>query len=133
MKKLFTLLVLLTAGTIAYSATAPVEPSGWNCRNTDLEVSCSGAKCEVAEHHTPMDVHVSASKISICAYSGCWEGIPSATTTSGPFTTFTGVALPFSTAPDNLANVSVTVNNASKVAMILVEGMFASPALCTKK
>ena len=56
MKKLLTLLVLLTAGTTVHSATAPVEPSAWNCRNTDLEVSCSDAKCEVAEHHTPMDV-----------------------------------------------------------------------------
>ena len=133
MKKLLTLLVYLIAGTNVYSATAPVEPAGWNCRNTDLEVSCSGAKCEVAEQHTPMDVYVSSSEMSICAYSGCWEGTPSATLNSGSFLTFTGMALPFSTNSDSFANVSVTINGKSKVGMILVEGMFASPALCTKK
>ena len=135
MKKLLALITLLTTvvASTTYSATTAVEPSGWSCRNTDLEVSCSGTKCEVAEHHTPMDVYVSASAMSICAYSGCWEGAPSATMTSGSFMTFTGIALPFSTNSDNVANVSVTVNSASKVAMILVEGMFASPALCTTK
>ena len=76
---------------------------------------------------------VSALEMSICAYSGCWEGTPAATLTSGSFLTFTGVALPFSTNPDSFANVSVTINSKSEVGMILVEGMFASPALCTKK
>ena len=130
MKKRLTFIALLTVASTTYAATA-VESSGWNCRNTDLEVRCSDKKCEVAANHTPMDVHVSESAMSICAYSGCWEGAPSATMTAGSFVTFTGIALPFSTGSVGVANVSVTVNTASKVAMIMVEGMFASPALCS--
>lgn len=133
MRKLLTFMVLLTAGSATYSATTPTVAAEWNCRNTDLEVSCNAVKCEVAKNHTPKDVYVSPSKISVCAYTGCWEGVPSATTISGTFEIFTGMALPFSTDPDSLANVSVTVNRTSKVAMILVEGRFASPAICTSK
>lgn len=129
MKKLLTFILFLTAS----SATIAAESSGWNCINADLEVNCNVTKCEVEKNHTPMDVYVNATKMSICAYTGCWEGVPTSTIISGSFETFTGKALPFTTNPDSSANISVTVNRTSRIGMILVEGMFANPAICTLK
>ena len=49
----------------------------WNCRNTDFGIVCfDTGKCEVADSFTPMDITVSPDELSICAYSGCWEGKP---------------------------------------------------------
>ncbi len=131
MRKLFALVILLTAGSAIATVKVPAISAGWNCSNVDLEVSCNATECKVSKGHTPMDVHVNASEISVCAYSGCWVGAPSTVTQSGPFQTFTGLSLPFSTNPDSLANVSVTINGVSRVAMILVGGEFTNPALCT--
>lgn len=48
----------------------------WRCRNTDFEVDCSDGKCQLSDSFTPMDIYVSAEHVSICAYTGCWEGQP---------------------------------------------------------
>ena len=133
MKHLPTILLLLTTVSAVSFAKMPAPAPGWNCKNADLEVSCNDEKCKVSDDHTPMDVHVSQSEMSICAYTGCWTGTPSAVVRSGGFETFTGLSLPFSTNPDSPANISVTVNRTTRVAMVLVEGVFANPALCTSK
>jgi hypothetical protein len=47
----------------------------WQCRNTDMEVSCLDAKCTSNIPFTPLDIAVSKTQImTLCAYSGCWEG-----------------------------------------------------------
>ena len=48
----------------------------WQCRN-DLEIRCVEGKCsaETKSGFTPMSVSFSDNgKMSVCAYSGCWEG-----------------------------------------------------------
>ncbi len=132
MKKLLLLTVLtLIAGNLM-AVKSPVS-TGWNCTNSDLEVSCSAKKCKVATAHTPMDIMVSASKMRICAYSGCWSGSPSMVAQSGVFETYVGTALPFSTSPESLADASVTISKSTKIATVLIDGLFATPATCVQK
>ena len=48
---------------------------GWQCRNNELEIECVNGKCKSSENFTPMNMQLSRSKIiTICAYSGCWQG-----------------------------------------------------------
>lgn len=112
------------------SGTQGAVTAGWRCRNNDLEIACDETACEVSDSHTAMDVTLGRDEISICAYSGCWSGRPAAITLSGPFLTYSGVGLPFSTSPEDEANISVTVETSSQVANILVAGQFANPATC---
>ncbi len=125
--------ILIAATAIAVPALALADGASWNCRNVDLEIGCGGGKCTVAEAHTPMDVHLGVGGISVCAYTGCWEGAPAAVVRSGGFVTFIGAALPFSTNPDSVADIAVTVDTASGVATILVAGLYATPAICTNE
>lgn len=57
-------------------AAGPAE-AAWRCRNPDLEVGCSGGRCEatVGEGFTPMDiVFAEDGSVDACVYSGCWIG-----------------------------------------------------------
>lgn len=110
--------------------TAAPEPSNWTCRNADIEVVCADDSCRVTDAHTPMEVTVSGSEVSVCAYSGCWEGAAATTVRSGSFLTVTGTGLPFSSDPDDRADISVTIETASRVGTILVAGRYATPATC---
>ena len=63
-------------GFILVINTSSVLAVDWNCRNHDMEISCRSEKCEVADSFTPMDVSFTdKGKISVCAYTGCWEGV----------------------------------------------------------
>lgn len=44
------------------------------CRNSDLEIVCLDGRCEVNEGFTPLSVKLEGARLSVCAYSGCWEG-----------------------------------------------------------
>ncbi len=132
MRHLVTAAICVAAMTLP-ALSASGEELSWSCRNNDLEISCNHGKCEVAEAHTAMDVHLSRDEISVCAYSGCWAGKPSAIVQTGAFLTFAGTSLPFSTNPEDLADVSVTIATKSHVATILVAGGYATPAVCEPK
>jgi len=122
---------LIAAIVMALPSLSLADGGTWNCRNIDLEVGCDGGKCTVAPAHTPMDVHLGPAEISVCAYSGCWEGKPAAVVRSGGFVTFIATGLPFSTNPESKADIAVTVEITSGVATILVAGLYATPAICS--
>ena len=115
----------------ALPATAPT--ARWACRN-DLEISCKAGKCEAGESFTPMDVRVDdAGAMSVCAYSGCWEGTGTVVT-SEHFVVLTGHDLTFSTAPDSedsKEDIVIAIDRDDNVA-ILKAGAFAHPLLCKK-
>lgn len=50
----------------------------WNCRNTDMEIRCDSGRCQASPEggFTPFDVTIGdeGRRLSVCAYSGCWEG-----------------------------------------------------------
>lgn len=45
------------------------------CRNEAAEIRCAEGRCEVlSDGFTPMELHREGKKLSLCAYSGCWDG-----------------------------------------------------------
>ena len=118
------------AVVMVFSAPAQAVADGWRCSNPDLEISCPAGKCEVADAHTSMRVTASASELSVCAYSGCWEGAPGAFIQSGRFQIYTGVRLPYMLDTDDGAHASLTVDRVAGVGTILISGMYAQPMIC---
>lgn len=127
-------LALLAAMAFATPALAAEDSSsaGWSCRNVDFEISCDEEKCEAAEAHTPMAIDLHENRMSACAYSGCWAGVPDVVVRSGRFETHAASDLPFSTAADAdmAADVSATIDIQSGTGTILVAGLYAHPMIC---
>ena len=51
--------------------------STWHCQNLSAEISCSDEDCtlKTQQDFTPFHIVVSnQGQLSVCAYSGCWEG-----------------------------------------------------------
>jgi len=109
-----------------------VPTATWKCRN-DLEVHCAEGTCkaEGADAFTPMDVRIDDSgAMSVCAYSGCWEGTGEVLRSEG-FLVWIGHDLEFSTSPgpQSQADILVALDLADGVAT-LKAGVFAHPLLC---
>lgn len=101
----------------------------WRCRN-DIEISCTGEGCvtEATDSFTPMDIYVETTgNMSICAYTGCWEGDGQALTKE-PFLIFFGEDLDFSTAPDP-QDIVLTIDRRDRVGLLKV-ATYALPVLC---
>jgi len=126
--------------TLLACATRPIEadPTGgsptatWRCRN-DLEVRCAEGTCkaEGTDAFTPMDVRVDDSgAMSVCAYSGCWEGTGEVLRSEG-FLVWVGHDLELSTSPgpESRADILVALDLTDGVAT-LKAGVFAHPLLC---
>lgn len=112
------------------SLIAPAQAQSWNCRN-DLEIRCSSDSCVQSKSFTPMDISFDDSgSISICAYTGCWEG-SGKVSTSQNFTVITGRDLPFSSDPSNTNNVVVAIDTNDNVA-VMKAAPFAHPFICKK-
>ncbi|MEO1553818.1 MAG: hypothetical protein AAFR82_07755 [Pseudomonadota bacterium] len=126
------ILSLMMSGQVV----ADIEPEAapdWICSNPEVEISCDERGCLVSDSHTPMSVALSRQEISVCAYSGCWQGAPDAVLRTGErFQTFTAESLPFSTAPETKADIAITVDRESGVATLLVADIFAHPMRCQK-
>ena len=69
-------MILSFAAALMTLAIGEAVPHGWACSN-DIEVWCSqeGCAAKPREEVTPMAITASpAGHLSICAYTGCWEG-----------------------------------------------------------
>lgn len=115
------------------------QAATWSCRNNDLEITCNDGKCEAAgcdcddgNGFTPMQVSVADSgAMSICAYSGCWEGSGNVTITDD-FFVILGEDLVFSTAPDSEGSgqsIALAIDRNDSIG-ILKAGSFAHPVTC---
>jgi hypothetical protein len=106
------------------------DAQSWQCRN-DMEIRCTLGKCEVEAKSgfTPMSVSFDDSgSMSICAYSGCWEGTGKVFK-SGDFIMLAGHNLKSSTSPDNAEKISISLDRKDNVA-VLKAGVFAHPLNC---
>lgn len=102
----------------------------WNCRNQDMEISCSQQKCEASEAFTPMEVSVSDfGFIAVCAYSGCWEG-KGKVLKSGSHIIISANKLKWSGASPNQANFIFGLDKTDNVAVIKGSN-FAMPLICS--
>lgn len=121
-------IVLIIAATViacGQSSTA------WTCRATH-DVQCSEGQCEVGNDQGIVPIVVSfdtQGNLSMCAYSGCWEGTGHVLA-SAPFFTIVGENLPWSF-PDStdVADVSVTLDLSDGVAVAKGKS-FAIPMIC---
>jgi hypothetical protein len=60
---------------LALTAAMPAAAQNFSCSNKAAEIRCGGGSCEaVTEGFTPMSVSRTGANLSVCAYSGCWEG-----------------------------------------------------------
>lgn len=105
----------------------------WQCRN-DVEIKCASGKCEAEtkDAFTPMDVSFDAAgMMSVCAYSGCWEGTGKVSE-DGDFLTLTGRGLKFSTSDDMAESIVISLDRRDDIAVVKA-GAFAQPLLCERK
>ncbi|MCM2679869.1 hypothetical protein [Echinimonas agarilytica] len=104
---------------------------GLHCRNPDLEIRCFEGSCDSSDDFTPMHVVINTdNSMSICAYSGCWEG-PSEYFSSGTFEAFFAHQLsflPMKSASMN-ADFAVVFDYADEMAIVKGFG-FAMPMQC---
>jgi len=66
--------ILLLAILASFDALA--ASNDYSCRNGEFEISCNSDECESSEAFTPAGgaVNLKTKAMSVCAYSGCWEG-----------------------------------------------------------
>ena len=70
---------------LALSAGAPAAAQDFACSNKAAEIRCADGSCEAeTDGFTPMSLSRTGSKLSICAYSGCWEGSIQVRRSAGP-------------------------------------------------
>ncbi len=69
--------------------------------------------------------------MSVCAYSGCWEGTGKISDTEN-FMMLTGTDLKFSTSADMTESIAITLDKRDFIALIKVGG-FAQPLICESK
>jgi len=123
MRKIMGLLLI-----IASSSALAVD---WNCRNHDMEISCSSEECEVSDGFTPMDVYFGdEGNMSLGAYTGVWEGVGKVLKQES-YTVVIGKNLRFSTSnsDDMNADFIIAIDTKDKVAVIKGAG-YAMPMTC---
>ena len=123
---------ILVAAMFAASRSE-VPPESWNCRN-QIEVWCAADGCAAtpAGEATPMDIWASADgQISVCAYSGCWEGKGTKTASAGRLL-WTADGIPFVSAVDGaLGDVTLLIVEKDGVGFVRAGGI-ATPVLCAR-
>lgn len=127
-------MTFLIAAAAFFTSPAEIPKDVWTCRN-QIEVWCSADGCAAAApgEFTPMDIWVRASgAMSVCAYTGCWEGDGAVARSDGRIL-WTAYDLPFSTAESSSSGVDVTLLIIEKdgVGFVRVGGL-ATPLLCSR-
>ena len=123
MHRLFVLMIIILTSSSAFAK------GGWHCRNT-IEVACTATVCEAAKEFTPMDIHVGAGKLEVCAYSGCWQGKAQLRNIAG-FAVIAAKNLKFSTGATKAA-IAITIDTRDGIGTVKVEG-FAQPLNCVRE
>lgn len=119
----------IIASAFILITTPLIAATDWNCRNNDFEISCSSKKCKIATSFTPMHVSFDLKgNMSVCAYSGCWEGVGKVTHAVN-YTIIAGHNLKFSTSGNNQGDFLIAIDTNDKVAVIKGFG-YAMPMTC---
>lgn len=116
----------------ALVASTPLSAANFTCTNSAAEIRCSGAMCEVVtpdKGFTPMELRRTGNMLSICAYSGCWEGrIITRRTLDGVYVMQARLK-PATPGQSEGSSISVIYNEAEKVAQMQWNG-FANAMSC---
>jgi len=122
--------MLVLAALAARASKAEIPPEDWTCAN-QIEVWCSADGCAAtsAEESTPLSISASSDgRLSVCAYSGCWEGLAAFSRIDGR-RLWTARALPF-TSGLGASDVTLLIE-ADGVGFVRAGGL-ATPALCSR-
>jgi len=123
----------LAAAVLMRASISETPPESWNCRN-QIEVWCAADGCAATApgESTPMDIWARADgDISVCAYSGCWEGKAALNAAAGRLL-WIGDNLPFVSAIDGAAgDVTLLVMAKDGVGFVRAGGI-ATPVLCRR-
>ena len=115
------------------ASPAEIPPDAWNCRN-QIEVWCTTDSCAAAneDETTPLDIWASRDgKLSVCAYSGCWETTTIVEDANGRLVW----------AADNVAFRGSRGGAGADITLMIIEkdgvgfvraGGFATPLLCAR-
>jgi len=121
------MLALLTGCT-----SQPTPAGSWTCRNTAAEISCQNDTCDVAlpGDFTPMSLSADTQgNLSLCAYSGCWEGKASKTAIVDDYFTASSEGLIWSGTTGGTGRMSVTIDMKTGITTLLAEN-YAHPMIC---
>ena len=104
----------------------------WSCRNP-VEIACADKTCTAAaaDSFTPMDISAGiGGRLSVCAYSGCWEARAKPRRQSGRLV-FIADKARFSTAESDDARTDLTlvIDTRDGTGFVMAAG-FANPSVC---
>lgn len=125
--KFFILLSIVYLGGIPFWVSA----QGWRCFN-DIEVRCYDAHCLAFDNDdfTPLSVDFDESgKLSVCAYSGCWQGRGHILSAQPYFVIFAEDLKWNNPYAENTENVLISLNRKSNIAILQVD-FFNQPLIC---
>ena len=114
-------------------ATNPAK-ADWYCRNPQIEIQCSKASCvaQNPEEITTMDVLFNLEgEFSICAYTGCWNGVTEVVE-NGEFVTLTKHNVEWTSLTTNnsmASDILIAFHRTDNVAMVKFAG-WAHPFNC---
>lgn len=129
------LLLTVTLVPLLLSAAIPAgENERWACSN-QIEVWCTVDSCAAKKEDetTPLSVQMQRNgAFSVCAYTGCWEGVGNFAQASGRLI-WADDDVAFSTNQDGYFNADVSIMLVEKdgVGFVRVGGL-ATPMLCQK-
>jgi hypothetical protein len=116
------------------TSTSEIPPEVWNCRN-QVEVWCvvDGCAAKAEAETTPMDIWARRDdgRFSICAYTGCWEGVGEMAAARGRLL-WAADDVEFSSSGSGFAaDVSLLIVEEDGVGFVRVGGL-ATPLLCLR-
>jgi hypothetical protein len=116
------------------SSRSETPPDVWNCTN-QVEVWCAADGCAATapDEATPMDIYATSDgALSICAYSGCWEGEATLTEAEGRLL-WTSQNMQWLSGTGGLdSDATLLVVSNDGVGFVRAGG-FATPLLCSRK
>lgn len=108
--------------------------AAWQCRNP-VEIACADGACIAApaDAFTPMDISAEADgRLSVCAYSGCWEARARPVRKRGRLL-YVADAARFSTSQDPAMRTDITlaIDTRTGEGFVMASG-FANPLQCAQ-
>ncbi|MHA7871209.1 MAG: hypothetical protein ACX939_02550 [Hyphococcus sp.] len=124
----------ILAAALLMTSRSEVPDDLWRCRN-QVEVWCAvdGCAAKAEDETTPLDIWArgDTGEVSICAYSGCWEGGGRLSRTKGRLL-WAADGVPFTARSGGFsADVTLLIIEKDGVGFVRVGG-FATPVLCLK-
>lgn len=120
-------------GTCLIGCTSqPLPAMEWSCQNSFAEIACQGQDCTVVlpSDYTPMELTFDSSGgISLCAYSGCWQGKAEEISATGNYFSVIAIGLAWSGTGGAPSDISATINMETAVATMITSD-FAHPMQC---